>query len=277
MGKVIVKKLKIETCHGVNDFEKTDPQPFEFTAEVECDFYAAAAEDDISLTISYAQVSKLITRIATEKVYNLIETLACRCAEAILDYFPSATSARVRVDKPHAPVKAKFSSMAAEVFLRRERVFLSLGSSMGDKKAYLDFAVKRISETHGITLKKLSSYTESEPYGGVAKNTFVNACAEIETYLPPRVLLQQLQRIEQEGERTRELRWGDRTLDIDIIFYGRQIICDDILTVPHADYANRAFVLGPLEEIAPSFVCPLRNKTVSELYSSLTGCSRPQG
>ncbi|HIR99794.1 MAG TPA: 2-amino-4-hydroxy-6-hydroxymethyldihydropteridine diphosphokinase [Candidatus Coproplasma avistercoris] len=271
MGKVIVKKLKIKTCHGVNDFEKVKPQLFEFSAEVGCDFYAAAREDDISLTVSYAKVSKLITAVATGQVYDLIETLACRCAEAILDAFPQAVSARVRVDKPHAPVKAKFSSMAAEVFLKRERVFLSLGSSLGDKKAYLDFAVKRLSSVHGITLKKVSSYIETPPYGGVAGNTFLNACAEIETYLPPHALLCELQKIEQEGERTRELRWGDRTLDIDIIFYGRQIICDDVLTVPHADYANRAFVLAPLAQIAPSFICPLSGKTVAAMYGELCG------
>ena len=269
MGKIIVKKLKIKTCHGVNDFEKVKPQPFLFSAEVGCDFAAAAAEDDVALTISYAKVAKLITSVASSKVYDLIETLACRCAEAILDAFPQASDVRMRVDKPHAPVKAKFSSMAVEVYLKRERVFLSLGSSLGDKKAYLDFAVKRLGAEHGITLKKVSSYMETPPYGGVAKNSFLNACAEIETYLPPRVLLSRLQKIEQEGERSRELRWGDRTLDIDIIFYGRQVICDDVLTVPHADYFNRPFVLHPLAQIAPDFLCPLSGKTVAAACAAL--------
>ena len=133
-------------------------------------------------------------------------------------------------------------------------------------EAHINDAVRR-----AFPVKKVSSYIETPPYGGVAGNTFLNACAEIETYLPPHALLCELQKIEQEGERTRELRWGDRTLDIDIIFYGRQIICDDVLTVPHADYANRAFVLAPLAQIAPSFICPLSGKTVAAMYGELCG------
>lgn len=271
MGKVTVKKLVIETCHGVNDFEKREPQRFEFSAEIGCDFSLAAKNDDLSHTVNYSTVCKIITAVATQNVFNLIETLAWRCCEAILENFPQAEYASVRVDKPQAPLKAHFKSVAAEECLRREKVYLSLGSSMGDKKAYLDFAVKELSATRGITLKKVSSYLETAPYGGVAKNTFLNACAEIETYLPPRALLDEIHRIEAEGERRRNLRWDDRTLDIDIIFYGRQIICEDGLTVPHTDYKNRTFVLGPLSEIAPDFICPVNGKKVSQLYAELGG------
>ena len=269
MGKVFVRKLVIKTCHGVNDFEKRQPQRFEFSAEVGCDFYEAAKNDEISQTVNYSTVCKIMTAVATQNVFNLIETLACRCCEAILENFPQAEHAVVRVDKPQAPIKAKFKTVSCEVCLRREKVYLSLGSSMGDKKAYLDFAVKALNATRGIAVKKVSSYLETAPYGGVAKNTFLNACAEIETYLPPRALLGEIHRIEAEGERIRALRWDDRTLDIDIIFYGRQIICEDGLTVPHADYKNRAFVLGPLSEIAPDFICPACGEKILDLYKKL--------
>lgn len=268
MGKVIVKKLKIKTCHGVNDFEKRQPQRFEFSAEVECDFYEAAKNDEIAQTVNYSTVCKIITAVATQNVFNLIETLASRCAAAILDNFPQAKAVKVRVEKPQAPVKAKFKTVAAEAYLKRSTVYLSLGSSMGDRKAYLDFAVKELSSTRGVTVKKMSSYSESEPYGGVARNKFLNACAEIETYLPPRALLHEIHRIEAAGERSRTLRWDDRTLDIDIIFYGREIICEDGLIIPHADYMNRSFVIEPLKEIAPDFICPGTGNRVKELSVS---------
>ena len=174
----------------------------------------------------------------------------------------------MRVDKPQAPIQAKFKTVSCEVCLRREKVYLSLGSSMGDRKAYLDFAVKELSSTRGVTVKKMSSYSESEPYGGVARNKFLNACAEIETYLPPRALLHEIHRIEAAGERSRTLRWDDRTLDIDIIFYGREIICEDGLIIPHADYMNRSFVIEPLKEIAPGFICPGTGNRVKELSVS---------
>lgn len=265
MQKVIVKNLKIVACHGVNDFEKKEPQPFLFSAEVDCDFYDAAAEDDLNGTVNYSSVCKELTAVASGGPYNLIETLAFRCAQAVLEKFPRASAVTVRVDKPHAPVKAKFKTVAAVCTLRQTAVYLSLGSSMGDKRAYLDFAVREIGATRGIQLKKVSPYVESKPYGGVAKNTFLNACAEVRTYLPPRALLKELQRIEIAGERTRELKWGDRTLDIDIIFYGDSIICEEGLTVPHPDYRNRAFVLEPLAQIAPYFVCPLSHMRIRDI------------
>lgn len=271
MGKVIIKKLKIKTCHGVNDFEKRQPQLFEFSAEVTCDFYEAAKNDEIAQTINYSTVCKIITAVATQNVFNLIETLASRCAEAILDNFPKATAVKVRVEKPQAPVRAKFKTMAAEAELKRVTAYLSLGSSMGDRKAYLDFAVKELAATRGITVKKVSSYMESEPYGGVAHNKFLNACVEVNTYLPPRALLFEIHRIEAAGERSRTLRWDDRTLDIDIIFYGREVICEDGLTVPHADYANRPFVTEPLKEIAPDFICPATGMRVKDILPSPCG------
>lgn len=265
MDKVIVKNLKIKTCHGVNDFEKREPQPFLFSAEVDCDFYPAAAEDDLGGTVNYSSVCKELAAVASCGPYNLIETLAYRCAQAVLEKFPQATGVTVRVDKPRAPVKAKFKTVAAVCTLKKTTAYLSLGSSMGDKKAYLDFAVRELGATRGIELKKVSAYVQSAPYGGVAKNTFLNACAEIQTYLPPRALLKELQRVETEGERTRELKWGDRTLDIDIIFYGDSVISEEGLIVPHPDYRNREFVLAPLAEIAPFFVCPLSHMRIKDI------------
>lgn len=260
--------MKLKTCHGVNEFEKKQPQRFEISAEVDCDFYEAAKNDDVAQTVNYSTVCKIITAVATQNVFNLIETLACRCAEAILENFPRASAVRVLVEKPQAPVKAQFKTMAAEVALRRVTAYLALGSSLGDKKAYLDFAVKELSSARGITVKKVSPYIESSPYGGVAHNTFLNACVEVETYLTPRALLGEIHRIEEAGERIRTLRWDDRTLDIDIIFYGREVIYEDGLTIPHADYMNRSFVLGPLKEIAPDFICPATGARIKDIAAA---------
>lgn len=265
MDKIIIEKLKIDACHGVNPSEKKNPQRFEFSAEISSDFNSACETDDVSNTINYSAVCKIIKSVATSHTYNLIETLARRCAEAIMDNFPSASGVRLRVDKPDAPINARFSSVAVETELERVKAYLSIGSSLGDKKKYLDFAVKSLSLSHGIEVKKVSSYIESEPYGGVAKNTFLNACVEIETYLPPQTLLSTIQCIEDEAERVRALRWDDRTLDIDIIFYGDKIINSDTLTVPHHDFLNRPFVIDPLKEIAPRFICPMTGAAVKDL------------
>ena len=134
--------------------------------------------------------------------------------------------------------------------VKRTVAYLSLGSSMGDRKAYLDRAVELLSKSSGIKVKKVSSYIQTEPVGGVAKNTFLNCAAEIQTYLSPHALLDEIQRIESECGRVRKERWGDRTLDIDIIFFGDKRVNDETLTIPHPDYNNRDFVKIPLKSIA---------------------------
>jgi 2-amino-4-hydroxy-6-hydroxymethyldihydropteridine diphosphokinase len=88
---------------------------------------------------------------------------------------------------------------------------------------------------------------------------------EAECLIPPRALLDEIHKIESEGGRTRTVRWEDRTLDIDIIFFGDKIIAERGLAIPHPDYANRSFVLEPIKEIAPDFVCPVTRKRMSDL------------
>ena len=100
MGKVTVKKLVIETCHGVNDFEKREPQRFEFSAEIGCDFSLAAKNDDLSHTVNYSTVCKIITAVATQNVFNLIETLAWRCCEATTN--SSSADSRACISKSSA-------------------------------------------------------------------------------------------------------------------------------------------------------------------------------
>jgi 2-amino-4-hydroxy-6-hydroxymethyldihydropteridine diphosphokinase len=122
---------------------------------------------------------------------------------------------------------------------------------MGDRKGYLDKAIELLEKTSGVKVKKVSSCLETEPVGGVAKNKFLNCAVEIETYLSPFALLDEIHRIESECGRERKVHWEDRTLDIDIIFFGNRKINSKDLTVPHPEYKTREFVLKPLKEIAP--------------------------
>lgn len=262
MNAVKIRGLEINARHGVYGFEKSSLQLFVVDADLYTDFYSAAKNDDLSATVNYSEVCNVLIKTVTENTFNLIETLAYACVNALMDGFP-LTSLSLTVYKPEAPMKIKFSNVGVTVAVERERAFLSIGSSVGDKKGYLDKAVKLLGETQGITVKKVSSYIETEPYGGVAENKFLNCAAEISTYLPPLKLLEEIHRIEAECGRERLVRWGDRTLDIDIIFYGQKIIREDTLSVPHPEYAERDFVLVPLKEIAPEFVCPLTFKKIN--------------
>ncbi len=253
---ILIRGLEVSAKHGVHQFEKTYPQKFIFDADIKLDFSEAAEKDDLSLTVSYSEICSFINEFTLSNTFNLIETLAYGCAQGVLDKFTSVKEISLTVYKPEAPVKQKFSTVGVGVSLSRQTAFLSLGSSLGDKKATLDGAVNSLSSTRGIKVKKVSSYIETEPVGGVAENKFLNCAVEIETYLSPRRLLKAVNKIEAEFLRVRDKRWGDRTLDIDIIFYGDEIIYEDDLVIPHPRYAEREFVLQPLFEIAPDFVCP---------------------
>jgi 2-amino-4-hydroxy-6-hydroxymethyldihydropteridine diphosphokinase len=126
-------------------------------------------------------------------------------------------------------------------------------------------AIKKLGEVRGVSVKKISSFLKTKPYGGVAKNDFLNCAVEVECMLPPKKLLDEIHLIEKEGGRERNKRWDDRTLDIDIVFFGNRIIREDGLSVPHPDYINRDFVLLPIKEIAPDFVCPDNGKRIADL------------
>ena len=251
MNTVSIRGLEITACHGVHGFEKTNPQLFIFDVDIKTDFYAAAKNDDLTATINYSQVCALISEITQGSVYNLIEKLAYECAFSVLEKFERAEAVTLTVHKPQAPLKCKFKSVAVTVSAEREKVYLSLGSSMGDKRSMLDCAIKKLNETRGVRVEKVSDYIKTEPYGGVAQNEFLNCAACVSTFLTPHMLLDEVHRIEAECGRVREKHWDDRTLDIDIIFFGDKKINDEMLTIPHNDYQNRDFVKIPLKQIAP--------------------------
>jgi dihydroneopterin aldolase/2-amino-4-hydroxy-6-hydroxymethyldihydropteridine diphosphokinase len=265
MDEINIKGLKVLTCHGVLPFEKNKPQPFIFDVKMSVDFFAAAKDDDLNKTVNYAAVCELIKKVAKENVYNLIETLAYECAFAIIENYAEVQGVVVTVGKPQAPIEMPFETVSVTCELKRERVILSLGSSIGDSEKLLKDSIKQLGEVRGISVKKVSSFIRTKPYGGVAKNEFLNCAVEVECVLSPEKLLEAIHDIEKAGGRVRDKRWDDRTIDIDIIFFGSRIIREEGLSVPHPDYANRDFVLLPIKEIAPYFVCPDNGKRIADL------------
>ncbi|KUO50756.1 MAG: hypothetical protein APF76_15790 [Desulfitibacter sp. BRH_c19] len=130
-------------------------------------------------------------------------------------------------------------------------VFLGLGSNIGNRKEYLERAINALKDNPDITVKAASSIYETEPFGGVEQNSFLNMVIKIETALKPNQLLQTTMTIEKDLDRVRTIRWGPRTVDIDILLYGDEVIKTKELTIPHMGLKERAFVLVPLLEIAP--------------------------
>jgi 2-amino-4-hydroxy-6-hydroxymethyldihydropteridine diphosphokinase len=129
--------------------------------------------------------------------------------------------------------------------------YLSLGSNISDRKRYLTQAVRKLNSYREIVITKISSVYETEAWGLENQDDFYNIAIEIKTNLKPYELLNLCQNIEQELQRTREIHWGPRTIDIDILLYGALDIKEDKLIVPHPYMFEREFVIAPLNEIAP--------------------------
>ena len=116
---------------------------------------------------------------------------------------------------------------------------------------------------------KVSSFKQTKPYGGVEQDDFLNAAIHLKTIRSPKELLELSQGLEQKANRERKVHWGPRTLDVDIIFYEKEVMEEEELILPHMDMQNREFVLKPLMELCPYFVHPLLRKRVCTLYEEL--------
>lgn len=265
MSAIQIKGLKVTARHGVLPEEKVNAQTFAFDIAIDCDTYSAAQTDDVSNTVNYAEVCSAVTEFCEGNTFDLIETLAYGEAMLLAEKFALISSVSVTVHKPQAPVGLPFSDINVSAKVERNDVVLSLGSNTGDCKAMLNGALSALSKLRGVKLLKVSDFIETEPYGGVADKKFINCAALVSCLLPPRVLINEIHSIESDFGRTREKRWGNRTLDIDVIFFSNKIIAENGVCVPHPDYFNRDFVLVPVKQIAPDFVCPVLHKRMSDL------------
>ena len=149
----------------------------------------------------------------------------------------------------------------------KQRIFLSLGSNLGDRESNLEKALSSLSPH--VNVVNQSSIYETEPWGFLDQPNFLNQVLEGETNLSPLELIDYVKGIEKEIGRKPGRRFGPRLVDIDILFYGDQIISEDGLSIPHKRMTERAFVLIPLYEIAPDLVFPGSSQMIKDLVSGL--------
>jgi len=150
--------------------------------------------------------------------------------------------------------------------------YLGLGSNLGNRLAFLRGGRDTLINQSGIELIQASGVYETEAVGGPPENPlFLNTVLQVQTSLEPHQLLEACLAAENEFGRSRPMRWAPRTLDIDILFYADQVLCEDHLTIPHPRLQERAFVLAPLLDIAPDLKHPLLDQTIAELAAGHAG------
>lgn len=159
----------------------------------------------------------------------------------------------------------RISDMQPQHLKKYINVYLGLGSNMGDRAANLTKAIALINRNVGKIVKQSHVY-ETEPWGNPHQDMFLNQVLMLNTSLEPREMLDVLNKIERELGRERKEKWGPRPIDIDILFYGKRLIRDKGLEIPHPELHKRSFVLVPLMEIAPELEHPVLKKAIDELY-----------
>lgn len=147
--------------------------------------------------------------------------------------------------------------------------YIALGSNMGDRLNYLEKVLSCFESYPQLKMRKASSIYETAPWGKTDQPPFLNCVLEIDTSFTPQMLLETLREIERQLGRERKEKWGPRTIDLDILLYGDEIINTPDLTIPHPRMSQRAFVMIPLIEIAPELIHPVFKKTMKQLADVL--------
>ena len=269
MDIIYINNLEIFAHHGVMSEENALGQKFIISVEMEVDTEAAGLGDDLEKTVNYAQICENIGKFNEKHTLKLIEAAAEGMAQSILNDFERVISVKIRIDKPNPPIHMHFNSVAVEITRKRHTAYISVGSNMGDKRQYIENAIEALNSHKLCRVKRVSSLIETEPYGGVEQDSFLNGVIELETTASPQKLLEILNETEAQNNRERLVHWGPRTLDLDIVFYDDEVVSSPKLIIPHADMHNREFVLEPLNELVPWLMHPIFKKRVSELYNEI--------
>jgi dihydroneopterin aldolase / 2-amino-4-hydroxy-6-hydroxymethyldihydropteridine diphosphokinase len=244
--------------HGVLPDEKRDGQPFVVDVVMELDLARAGGTDHLDDTVSYADVAGEVVARITGPSFDLIERLAEVIAHDVLGH-ALVDAVTVTVHKPEAPVGHPFRDVAVEVHRPRGvPVVVALGANLGDARATLTSAVRAVGALPGMRVRAVSPLVETDPVGGPEQPAYLNAVLVGETTLAPDELLARLHAIEADHGRTREVRWGARTLDLDLVQVGMPGAASEVrsdrpeLTLPHPRASDRGFVLVPWSQVEPA-------------------------
>lgn len=267
--EIKIDMLEVFAHHGVFPEETRDGQTFYVNAVLYTDVHRAGISDKLEYSIDYGAVCHFITEWMQNNTCLLLEAVAEKLAKALLLKYNLICSLDLEIKKPEAPIQLPFGCVSVKVNRGWHRAYIGIGSNMGDREGYLNGAVEALKAHPLIEVKKVSDYIVTKPYGGVEQEDFLNGAIEAETLLNPEELLEALHEIENAAGRRRLVRWGPRTLDLDILFYDDLQYRSDSLVLPHPDLENRSFVLKPLIMLDPYLSHPVMGKSVTGLLREL--------
>jgi len=269
MDKMYIKDLEVYAHHGVFQEEKTLGQRFLISLELFLSLREAGTTDDITKTVHYGELCHLVEKEFTKESYDLIEKATEELAEVILLNYDLVQRVKVKIKKPWAPIGKPLKYAAVEIDRKWHITYIGVGSNMGDKDMNVKDALVLINNSKHTQITKTSKFYETKPVGYLNQEDFLNCVVEVKTLLSPLELVRSLLSIEKELKRERVIRWGPRTIDLDVLLYDNVISSIDEIILPHPRMQERMFVLEPLCDIAPYVIHPILNKTIIQMKTTL--------
>jgi dihydroneopterin aldolase/2-amino-4-hydroxy-6-hydroxymethyldihydropteridine diphosphokinase len=210
-----------------------------------------------------------MTKVFTEKSYDLIEAACENLCQRLLKEFGQLQAVELELQKPHAPIGLPFENVSVTMYRKWHRAYISFGSNMGDRKQLIADGIDKLKFHPLIKNVTVSDMITTKPYGPVEQEDFLNGCLVLDTLLDQEELLEFIHKIEAEADRKRLIVWGPRTLDMDIVFFDKLVYESEDLIIPHVDMQNRLFVLEPLAELCPNYRHPVLGLTVKQMLGAL--------
>ena len=289
MDRIFLRELTTQAIIGVYEWERRVKQTVSIDLEIPCDVRRAAAADEIEATVNYKKVAKRILEFIARSEFHLVETLAERTALMVLEEF-NLDWIRLTLNKPGAVRGSKDVGVMIErnardlekarkraagtkpAVLAKTRVYVAAGSNV-EPARHLALALDELEQRFGPLTISTAFRNRAVGFEGP---DFINLVVGFDTAESVEQVVDELRDVERLCGRTRAApRWAPRSMDLDILLYGN-LSCDEPdLTLPRPDLLRRAYMLGPLAEIAPTLRHPVSGRAIGELWESFDRASHP--